>query len=114
MVKFKNKIYDTSKNVKCDENNVPNWSNKVRIGNLINYWINDPKACHGFDDMISHTFQTRSWYDFRVYVMCQGTVIKIYTCISCRSGGLFFIIMNMVFGNLSAVELFIKERAIFL
>ena len=33
---------------------------------------------------------------------------------SCRVGVFFFIVMNMVFGNLSAVELFIKERAIFL
>ncbi|XP_053393645.1 broad substrate specificity ATP-binding cassette transporter ABCG2-like isoform X2 [Mercenaria mercenaria] len=31
-----------------------------------------------------------------------------------RTGAFFFIIMNMVFGNLSAVELFIKNRAIFL
>lgn len=29
-------------------------------------------------------------------------------------GAFFFIIMNQVFGNLSAVELFIKERAIFI
>lgn len=31
-----------------------------------------------------------------------------------RVGAFFFIIMNMVFGNLSAVELFIKNRVIFL
>nr|XP_057942876.1 broad substrate specificity ATP-binding cassette transporter ABCG2b isoform X2 [Doryrhamphus excisus]XP_057942881.1 broad substrate specificity ATP-binding cassette transporter ABCG2b isoform X2 [Doryrhamphus excisus]XP_057942889.1 broad substrate specificity ATP-binding cassette transporter ABCG2b isoform X2 [Doryrhamphus excisus] len=31
-----------------------------------------------------------------------------------RSGAFFFLIINMVFGNLSAVELFINERAIFL
>ncbi|XP_046345646.1 broad substrate specificity ATP-binding cassette transporter ABCG2-like isoform X1 [Haliotis rufescens] len=31
-----------------------------------------------------------------------------------RVGAFFFIIMNQVFGNLSAVELFIKERAIFM
>ncbi|XP_031559327.1 broad substrate specificity ATP-binding cassette transporter ABCG2-like isoform X2 [Actinia tenebrosa] len=31
-----------------------------------------------------------------------------------RVGSFFFIIMNMVFGNLSAVELFIKERKIFI
>uniref|UniRef100_A0A7N6APR9 ABC transporter domain-containing protein n=1 Tax=Anabas testudineus TaxID=64144 RepID=A0A7N6APR9_ANATE len=31
-----------------------------------------------------------------------------------RSGAFFFLIINMVFGNLSAVELFIKERAIFI
>lgn len=31
-----------------------------------------------------------------------------------RSGAFFFLIINMVFGNLSAVELFIKERAIFM
>ncbi|XP_029706425.1 broad substrate specificity ATP-binding cassette transporter ABCG2b [Takifugu rubripes] len=30
-----------------------------------------------------------------------------------RSGAFFFLIINMVFGNLSAVELFINERAIF-
>lgn len=29
-------------------------------------------------------------------------------------GAFFFIVMNQVFGNLSAVELFIKERAIFM
>ncbi|XP_068445183.1 broad substrate specificity ATP-binding cassette transporter ABCG2b isoform X2 [Clinocottus analis] len=31
-----------------------------------------------------------------------------------RSGAFFFLIINMVFGNLSAVELFIVERAIFI
>jgi len=31
-----------------------------------------------------------------------------------RVGAFFFIIMNQVFGNMSAVELFIKERAIFM
>lgn len=31
-----------------------------------------------------------------------------------RTGAFFFLIINMVFGNLSAVELFIKERAIFI
>ncbi|KAM9856563.1 broad substrate specificity ATP-binding cassette transporter ABCG2b [Aulostomus maculatus] len=31
-----------------------------------------------------------------------------------RSGSFFFLIINMVFGNLSAVELFINERAIFI
>ncbi|XP_054634709.1 broad substrate specificity ATP-binding cassette transporter ABCG2b isoform X4 [Dunckerocampus dactyliophorus] len=31
-----------------------------------------------------------------------------------RSGAFFFLIINMVFGNLSAVELFINERVIFL
>ncbi|XP_061575748.1 broad substrate specificity ATP-binding cassette transporter ABCG2b isoform X2 [Cololabis saira] len=31
-----------------------------------------------------------------------------------RSGAFFFLIINMVFGNLSAVELFINERAIFI
>ncbi|XP_056265655.1 broad substrate specificity ATP-binding cassette transporter ABCG2b [Pseudoliparis swirei] len=31
-----------------------------------------------------------------------------------RSGAFFFLITNMVFGNLSAVELFINERAIFI
>ncbi|OQV11982.1 ATP-binding cassette sub-family G member 2 [Hypsibius exemplaris] len=31
-----------------------------------------------------------------------------------RVGALFFIIMNLIFGNLDAVELFIKERAIFI
>ncbi|KAF7663306.1 hypothetical protein LDENG_00213550 [Lucifuga dentata] len=30
-----------------------------------------------------------------------------------RSGAFFFLIINMVFGNLSAIELFINERAIF-
>ena len=31
-----------------------------------------------------------------------------------RTGAFFFIVMNQVFGNLSAVELFIKERVIFM
>lgn len=31
-----------------------------------------------------------------------------------RTGAYFFIVMNQVFGNLSAVELFIKERVIFM
>ena len=31
-----------------------------------------------------------------------------------RVGAFFFIVMNQVFGNMSAVELFIKERAIFM
>ena len=30
-----------------------------------------------------------------------------------RVGAFFFIVMNQIFGNLSAVELFIKERKIF-
>lgn len=32
----------------------------------------------------------------------------------CRVGVFFFLVMNMIFGNLSAVELFIKERPIFM
>ncbi|VDI24324.1 ATP-binding cassette, subfamily G (WHITE), member 2 [Mytilus galloprovincialis] len=36
------------------------------------------------------------------------------TGIQNRVGAFFFIIMNQVFGNLSAVELFIKERSIFM
>jgi len=31
-----------------------------------------------------------------------------------RVGVFFFLVMNMIFGNLSAVELFIKERPIFM
>lgn len=31
-----------------------------------------------------------------------------------RVGAFFFMIMNMVFGNLSAIDLFIKERKIFM
>ena len=31
-----------------------------------------------------------------------------------RVGAIFFIIMNQVFGNLSATELFIKQRALFM
>uniref|UniRef100_A0AAQ5X290 ABC transporter domain-containing protein n=1 Tax=Amphiprion ocellaris TaxID=80972 RepID=A0AAQ5X290_AMPOC len=31
-----------------------------------------------------------------------------------RTGAFFFLVINMVFGNLSAVDLFIKERAIFI
>uniref|UniRef100_A0A8D3BYR6 ABC transporter domain-containing protein n=1 Tax=Scophthalmus maximus TaxID=52904 RepID=A0A8D3BYR6_SCOMX len=36
------------------------------------------------------------------------------TSLGHRSGAFFFLIINMVFGNLSAVELFINERAIFI
>lgn len=38
---------------------------------------------------------------------------NIDSAIQNRVGAFFFIIMNQVFGNLSAVELFIKERSIF-
>ena len=31
-----------------------------------------------------------------------------------RIGAFFFIVMNIVFGNLSAVELFIRERSLFM
>ena len=31
-----------------------------------------------------------------------------------RLGALFFIIMNQVFGNLSAIDLFIKDKALFM
>ena len=32
----------------------------------------------------------------------------------CRVGVFFFLVANMIFGDLSAVELFIKERPIFM
>ena len=37
-----------------------------------------------------------------------------YLVCTCRVGVFFFLVMNMIFGNLSAVELFIKERPIFM
>ena len=50
-----------------------------------------------------------------MHVSCIGYVasdIKIF--LPPRLGALFFIIMNQVFGNLSAVDLFIKEKALFM
>ncbi|KAM6940436.1 broad substrate specificity ATP-binding cassette transporter ABCG2b isoform 2-T2 [Xenentodon cancila] len=40
--------------------------------------------------------------------------LKLPEAIQNRTGAFFFLIINMVFGNLSAVELFINERAIFI
>ncbi|XP_074542766.1 broad substrate specificity ATP-binding cassette transporter ABCG2b [Halichoeres trimaculatus] len=40
--------------------------------------------------------------------------LKLPEALQNRSGAFFFLIINMVFGNLSAVELFINERAIFI
>ena len=41
-----------------------------------------------------------------------GVTLIVVLC-TCRLGALFFIIMNQVFGNLSAINLFIKEKALF-
>ncbi|CAF1027601.1 unnamed protein product [Didymodactylos carnosus] len=38
----------------------------------------------------------------------------INTGVKNRIGAIFFIIMNQIFGNLSAIELFLKERALFM
>ncbi|KAM3623826.1 uncharacterized protein V6R79_015978 [Siganus canaliculatus] len=46
-----------------------------------------------------------------IYFQMPLTVLEGITN---RNGAFFFLIINMVFGNLSAVELFIKERAIFI
>lgn len=57
------------------------------------------------------------------YVIILGTKLKsgwhflsnsLPPSLCDRSGAFFFLIINMVFGNLSAVELFINERAIFM
>ena len=36
------------------------------------------------------------------------------TVVNDRVGAIFFIVMNQVFGNLSAIDLFIKQRALFM
>ncbi len=36
------------------------------------------------------------------------------TVINDRIGALFFIVMNQVFGNLSAVDVFIRQKALFM
>ena len=40
--------------------------------------------------------------------------LTVLVGVFCRVGVFFFLVMNMIFGNLSAVELFIKERPIFM
>ena len=37
----------------------------------------------------------------------------ISSFVFCRVGAFFFIVMNFVFGNMAAVDLFIKERVLF-
>lgn len=59
------------------------------------------------------------WFVLVIFGLIVGAIYwKIENdCVSGiqnRVGAFFFIIMNQVFGNLSAVELFIKERAIFM
>ena len=44
----------------------------------------------------------------------QIVFCSTHTLVFCRIGAFFFIAMNIVFGNLSAVELFIRERALFM
>ena len=38
--------------------------------------------------------------------------VSFFVCF--RVGAFFFIVMNYVFGNMSAVDIFIKERAVFM
>ena len=40
---------------------------------------------------------------------CFGLV-----CCPCRVGAIFFIVLNQVFGNLSAVDLFVQQKALFM
>ncbi|XP_044047465.1 broad substrate specificity ATP-binding cassette transporter ABCG2b isoform X3 [Siniperca chuatsi] len=54
---------------------------------------------------------------YQVRVVCGRTVLNSLRnpqTSYAQSGAFFFLIINMVFGNLSAVELFINERAIFI
>ena len=41
-------------------------------------------------------------------------MITVYTLLLYRVGALFFIVMNQVFGNLSAIDLFIRQKALFM
>lgn len=59
------------------------------------------------------------WFVLMVFGLIVGAIYwkldnDCVTGIQNRVGAFFFIIMNQVFGNLSAVELFIKERSIFM
>ena len=52
------------------------------------------------------------------YIHCKNIFendIHVYSSITLfnRVGAFFFIVMNYVFGNMAAVDLFIKERALF-
>lgn len=46
------------------------------------------------------------------YLCYPGEMIKLVISVR-RIGAFFFVIMNMIFGNLAVVELFVKDRPIF-
>ena len=48
------------------------------------------------------------------YIMIKICSAMFFFFVSYRIGAFFFILINVVFGNLSAVELFIKERPVFM
>ena len=50
-----------------------------------------------------------------VFIVVTNMQLGVYLlCSPCRTGALFFIVLNQMFSTLSAIELFIKERAIFM
>uniref|UniRef100_A0A671MKM6 ABC transporter domain-containing protein n=1 Tax=Sinocyclocheilus anshuiensis TaxID=1608454 RepID=A0A671MKM6_9TELE len=60
------------------------------------------------------SYVTSFFYQCVCVCVCVRVCVRVRVCVClCRIGAFFFLIINMVFGNLSAVELFINERAIF-
>ncbi|XP_064387242.1 broad substrate specificity ATP-binding cassette transporter ABCG2-like [Halichondria panicea] len=49
-----------------------------------------------------------------IYLRLDEKDVNVRTVISDRIGAFFFIVMNQVFGNLSAVDVFIKQKALFI
>ena len=43
-----------------------------------------------------------------------GIIIIIVFFYCCRVGVIFFIVMNQIFGNLSAVDLFVAQKSLFM
>ena len=48
-----------------------------------------------------------------VYVFVHYPCIHNITLILQRTGAIFFTLMNLVFSNLSSIELFVREKVIF-
>ena len=49
-----------------------------------------------------------------LYLRQDTKSFNVRTVINDRVGAMFFIVMNQVFSNLSAIDIFIKQRALFL
>ncbi len=48
-----------------------------------------------------------------LYLQTNRREFNRQTVVTDRIGALFFIVLNTVFGNLSAIEVFIRQKAIF-